>query len=273
VSDHPLAGRAIGVTADRRWQEQAELFHRRGASVLHGPTMQTVDLVADEHLRALTAAFVEEPPDWMVATTGMGMRKWFEAAADWGLREGLLGALAGVRIVARGAKSSSAVRQAGLDVHWRAPGESMAEVVPYLLDQDLARAKVAIQLFDPDDHPATTALRGAVGELVELPLYRWLLPADRSPALRLVAAAVEGGLDAVTFTSQPAVRFLFAIAAEESLDGPLREALNGPVLPACIGPVCAEAAREMGIAEPVWPEPFRLPPMVRMVADRLGPRR
>jgi hypothetical protein len=34
--------------------------------------------------------------------------------------------------------------------------------------------------------------------------------------------------------------------------------------------VCAEAAREVGISDPVWPEPARLPALVRMVTDRLS---
>jgi uroporphyrinogen-III synthase len=40
----PLTGFTVGVTADRRWNEQAALFERRGATVLHGPTIRTLPL-------------------------------------------------------------------------------------------------------------------------------------------------------------------------------------------------------------------------------------
>ena len=40
----PLAGYTIGVTADRRAEEQAQLLERRGARVLHGPTIRTLPL-------------------------------------------------------------------------------------------------------------------------------------------------------------------------------------------------------------------------------------
>src|SRR5437879_2046092 len=43
-----LAGRAIGITADRRWEEQADLFRRRGATIVHGPTMTTRLLHEDQ---------------------------------------------------------------------------------------------------------------------------------------------------------------------------------------------------------------------------------
>jgi hypothetical protein len=38
VSDGPLKGVTIGVTAERRAAQQAELLKKRGAQVLHGPT-------------------------------------------------------------------------------------------------------------------------------------------------------------------------------------------------------------------------------------------
>ena len=53
-STRALDGFAIGVTADRRWEEQAELLMRRGARVVHGPTIRTIPLVADVGIRVAT---------------------------------------------------------------------------------------------------------------------------------------------------------------------------------------------------------------------------
>lgn len=269
----PAPGPLVGITADRRWQEQADLFRRRGLHVLHGPTLRTVDLGQDGLLRQTTESLVSSPPRWFVATTGGGMRSWLAAAQEWGMADDLVRCLRSTMVVGRGAKVTSALRQAGVEVAWRAPGESMAEVVRHIEEEfggGPAGGRGAVQLFDPDDHPATASLRRLVDELVEVPLYRWLLPEDLAPATRLVEAAAQGRLGAVTFTSQPAVRFLFRIARRSGQEGPLREAFNdGQVLAACIGSVCAEAAYEVGIEHPVWPEPFRLPPLVRMVAERL----
>jgi uroporphyrinogen-III synthase len=332
----------VGVTADRRWEEQADLFRRRGIAVLHGPTMRTLDLAGSSALRSATSSLVAAPPTLLVATTGMGMRAWLAAADGWGQRDALLAALGArssrpaagtaagsgagagaaavsggggvgaggpadgaegavgavgaggpadgaeaaagfegaggqpsrVTVIARGAKASSALRQAGLEVAWRAPGESMAEVVDWVATApEAVRARVALQLFEPDEHPSTVALRALAGELVEVPVYKWLRPLDPAPAERLLRAAVAGELAAVTFTSQPAVHFLFALADELGLREALLAAFDpsgGGVLPVCIGAVCAEALVEEGVTDPIWPEPFRLPPMVRLVADRLG---
>lgn len=265
----PLDGRSIGITADRRWKEQAELFRKRGADVLHGPTIRTIDLSGDEALRQATLDLGERPPDYLVVTTGMGMRMWLEAAASWGQADDLKQALAATRILARGAKSSVAVRSAGLGLWWRAPNETMDEVVERLEAEPLATSRVAVQLFDPRGHPSTDVLRAASAELVELPVYRWNLPEDVTAARRLIDASLRGEVHALTFTSQPAVRHLFRIAEESGQADDLRAALNGSLLAACVGPVCAEAAREEGIEHPLWPEPPRLPAMVRQVTEHL----
>ncbi len=268
-----MAAPVVGITADRRWEEQAGLFRRRGIEVCHGPTMRTLDLAGDDRLRQVTEELVAVPPDWLVATTGLGIKAWFAAAEGWGLREPLLAGLTRTTVVARGAKSASALRQAGVEVAWRAPGESMAEVVAHLRSSGRvgSRARVAVQLFDPDDHPTTTALRALGGTVVEVPVYRWLLPVDPAPAQRLIEAVVAREVAAVTFTSQPAVHFLFAIAASQGRRAELVDAFEGgDVLPVCIGAVCAEAGVDEGLTTMIWPETFRLPAMVRLVAERLG---
>ena len=270
----PLEGLTIGITADRRWQEQADLFAKRGAAVLHGPTMRTVDLSQDAALREITESLVSRPPDYLIATTGMGMRFWLGAAASWGLADGLLASLRQARVIARGAKSASAVRAAGLEVWWQAPGERMDDIVAFVAASPASEARparparLALQLFDPSGHPSTAALAALVGELVEVPVYRWLLPDDPAGAQALITATIQRELAAVTFTSQPAVYQLFQLAGDRAPQ--LRDALNGDVLAACVGPVCAEAASEEGIAQPAWPEPPRLVALVKLVTARLS---
>lgn len=266
----PLAGRVVAVTADRRRAEQARLFERRGATVLHGPTLKTVDLTRDRPLREATESLIARPPAFAVVTTGMGLGLWLQAAGSWGRLEALTRTLGRARLVARGAKSASALRRAGLDAAWQAPAETMEDVLGYLAGQAEPGARVALQLFDPADHPSTVSARGLGLEVVEVPVYRWLLPDDVEPARALVRAAVGGELDAVTFTSQPAVRHLFAIAAGTGQDRQLAAAFNEGLHCTCVGPVCAAAARELGVSHPLWPSPPRLAAMARLLTGALS---
>ena len=78
----PLAGYTIGITGHRRWEEQAEMLSRRGARVLHGPTM-TTELLGDlDATIAATQQLLAEPVDLAILTTGIGVRSWFGAAAS-----------------------------------------------------------------------------------------------------------------------------------------------------------------------------------------------
>jgi uroporphyrinogen-III synthase len=267
-----LAGRRVGITADRRWRAQADLLEKLGAEVLHGPTLRTVDLSQDDRLRRATSDLISQPPDYLVASTGMGMTMWLDAAESWELGVPLREALQGATIVVRGAKARSALLRRGFEVAWGAPSETMEEVLDYLTAQGAASARVALQLFDPGGHPTTAALALRCRELVEVPVYRWLLPADPVPAQRLIEETCTGAVDALTFTSQPAVHHLFRIAEGLGRVDRLRDACNTTVLPVCVGPVCADAAAAEGITRSAWPDPPRLAAMIRLVASELGPR-
>ena len=147
MADRSLDGFVVGITADRRADEQAELLTRRGAAVVRGPVIRTLPLTPDEGLREVTAQLIADPPDYVIANTGIGMRGWFSSAESWGMEDALLGALARSQVLCRGPKAAGSVGAAGLPVWWRAPGEELREVVDHLVaEQDLAGARVALQL-------------------------------------------------------------------------------------------------------------------------------
>ena len=94
-----------------------------------------------------TLDVIERPPDYLVATTGIGMRAWLEAAAAWGLGDRLDEALVGTRIVARGPKSAAAVQAGGLPVWGRSATEQLGGVTEILLAEPLAGRRVAVQEY------------------------------------------------------------------------------------------------------------------------------
>ncbi|MFP5319511.1 MAG: uroporphyrinogen-III synthase [Acidimicrobiia bacterium] len=269
----PLDGFVVGITADRRWQEQAELLERRGASVLHGPTMTTMYLASDDELRRATSSVLDEPPDYVVATTGIGMRAWMEAAATWGVADELAAALAGARIVARGPKAAATVSAAGLEVWARSATEQMDALVELVLAEHLDGKRVVVQEYGMPNPEPTSALRAAGATVVEVPVYRWRLPDDTGPVLRLVEAACDGRVDAITFTSAPAVHNLFTIAGGHGVAEELRSVCNERVVVACVGPVCAEGAMKEGIESPLAPSVGRLGLLVRALSDHFEAER
>ena len=269
----PLEGFVVGITADRRWEEQAELLRRRGATVVHGPCMDTLYLADDDDLRQATLEVIARPPDVVVATTGIGVRAWLETAEAWGMGPALMAALGQARILARGPKAAGVVLASGLAVWARSETEQMDDVLAKLLSEGVAGRRVALQEYGMESPDFVASLEEAGATVLGVPVYRWRYPADIKPALTLIDGALNGRIDAVTFTSAPAVRNLFLIAAEQQVADDLRRAFNNGLTAACVGPVCAQSARDEGIDIPVEPKVGRLGLLVRALSDELVTRR
>ena len=262
----------IGVTAERRAAQQAELLEARGARVLLGPTLRVFSQAEDEVLKAATADLIDHPPDYLIASTGFGMRTWLAAAEAWGQRELLVAALNRGRVANRGAKAASVNTAAGLTEWWRAPHERLDEVVAQVAAEPLAGRRVVLQRHGAAETDAISRLVEAGAEVMTVDAYRLSFPADPGPAREVIRAACAGELAAVTFVMAPAVHNLFALASELGLDRALRQAFNTCVVAACVGPVCGEGATDEGILQPLVPSRARLVPMVQTLTDHLRDR-
>ncbi|MBB5158134.1 uroporphyrinogen-III synthase [Saccharopolyspora phatthalungensis] len=266
-----LAGYTVAVTAARRADELGSLLERRGARVVHGPALRILPLADDTELRRASQDCVEDPPDAVVATTGIGFRGWIEAADGWGMGTELLDALRPAQLLARGPKARGAVRAAGLPDPWSPASESSAELLEHLLDQSLEGVRVAVQLHGQPLPDFVEALHCAGAKVIEIPVYRWTAPADITALENLLASVCAREIDAVTFTSAPAAASLLSLAAERRCRDELLDVLRGPVLVACVGPVTHAPLADHGVPA-VIPQRFRIGALVRSLCDALPSR-
>ncbi|CAN5460141.1 uroporphyrinogen-III synthase [soil metagenome] len=262
----PLRGLVVGVTADRRAEEQPELLQRFGARTVHAPSVRTRPLDADDGLRAATEAVIAQRPEVVVLSTGLGVRAWSEAAESMGLCDALTDAVLGATVMARGPKAAGAAVTAGWRVDWKAPGATSAEMVSHLQDEGVTGRTVAVQL----DGRALPVLSDAIAEhgarMIAIPVYRWEHPSDTEPVFKLIESICDGTIDAVTFTSSPAIWNLAELAGSIGALDDLRAELSERVLNVCVGPVCAQAAIDSGFDRPLQPVAPRLGSMVTTLA-------
>ncbi|MEN3610395.1 MULTISPECIES: uroporphyrinogen-III synthase [unclassified Plantactinospora] len=264
-----LSGFTVGVTADRRRDELTAMLERRGARVVLAPALRIVPLADDTELRAATRACLDNPPDVLMANTGIGMRGWLEAAEGWGLAEPLRAVLSRAYIVSRGPKARGAIRAAGLHDEWSPASESCDEVIDHLRQRGVRGQLIAMQLHGERQPECTAALEAAGASVIEVPVYRWAAPTDPAPLHRLVDLIAGRLVDAVTFTSAPAVGALLR-AAGPSTEAVL-DAMRSDVLAACVGPVTAAPLRRHGVPV-VAPSRARLGALVRTIVDELPQR-
>lgn len=266
----PLSGFTVAVTAARRAEEIGGLLQRRGAAVVYAPALRVVPLADDTGLREATSRLITEVPDTVVVMTGMGFRRWLEAAEGWGLDGGLRSVLGSATLLARGPKAAGAIRATGLREAWSPESESSAEVLRRLLSEGpLHGRRIAVQLYGEPLPDFTDALREAGAVVVPVPVYLWTAPEDLGPLDRLLEAITAGTIDAVTFTSALAATGLLQRARELGSLEALLDAFSGRVTAACVGPVTAGPLLEAGVRA-TWPERHRVGALVRHVTEVLG---
>jgi len=270
-SPDQLAGFRIGVTSDRRSEDLIAAFERRGAEVLHAPAIRIAPAGDDARLTADTIAIIEGRPDVLLATTSYGIRRWLEAADAAGLGPALIETLERSNILVRGPKARGAVRAAGLDDAGMSDEETTQSLVDKVIGEGAAGLTVAVQLHGFTDTTQLERLTAAGATVLSVAPYRWQLPEDSTQVLRLVDAVCNGSVEAVTFTSAPAVEALFAVADQADRLDAMLDAFSTTVVAAAVGPVTAAPLRAAGL-EPLVPDRFRMGALIRVVCEHLEAR-
>lgn len=171
--------------------------------------------------------------DWVVFTSVNGVVHVWERLAVLGLPAG---AFERVRLAAIGPATVAALMARGLHAavvpeHYVA--EALLEALPHPAGQrfllpcaDLARDTLRV------------GLQAAGAEVIEVPAYSTVLAEPSPEAL----AAVQTGVDVLTFTSSSTVRNFV-----EQVGQSTAQALAAPARVVAIGPITAATAREFGL--------------------------
>ena len=269
----PLAGFRIGVTATRKADEQGALLERRGAEVVYAPALSLdPNRIDPATLRASTELVLESAVDVFLVTTGIGLRGWFDAAESWGLLDPLLERLKTAEILARGPKSVGALRARGLRELWAPESEEFDDVMAHLRGRDLTGKRIVVQEHGQSLSMVGHALRRMGAEVITVTVYRVDPAIDPEPMFALVEKVAGRHVDAVTFTSAPAVASFMQAAGSVGRRDDVIAAFQADVIAASVGPVTA-AAFEMWGVPTIFPERSRLLPMITLLETELPSRR
>lgn len=265
-----MAGHTVLVTAHRRSDELAEAFARRGATIRRAAAMSIIEHSDDDQLLADTRALLAAPPDLLVATTGQGLRGWFDAAEAAGLLEDLVAMLTRVRIIARGPKVTGALVPKGLTAEFVAESETAAEIIDHLLRVGVSGARVAVQHHGNGSDGIDDALIAAGASPAPFVVYRSGPAPDPQAVTDSVRDVADGAIDTVVFTSAPAVTAWFDAAdAAGVTEAIVSRSAGGEVLFAAVGPVTAAPLEAKGVA-PLVPGRSRMGALVRAVLAHYG---
>lgn len=252
------------------------MLEARGARTVVAHAIRSVLAMPDEAVREATTDFIKEPPDAVIISTSFAARAWLAAADSWGIGDQLRDTLRSCRVLARGPKTHGALLAEGVALNEPTIADTTRDILAGLLMAGVEGMRIVVLPAGsgPDDIIAPLTAAGAEARAIEL--YRWTTD-DAAGVDRLIRRAIHRRLEAVVFTSAPAVGAVLRRAAEIEVDGvsasmTLITALRTDVLACCIGPETARSLESLGITtlQPAMP---RLGALVALVAEELPARR
>lgn len=266
-----------------------------------GISLPAGDSNVEPFLKKLTS-----PPgvDYAVFMTATGVRAMMLAAGRLGVKDSVLRALNSDRttVVARSGKPRGELARTGIKVDASPPREeaTAAGILKLLRSRGLAGKRVAIlwhgsrsealgqgilaegglDVFECLTYHYSTVLEPEGAEVLGSIGFRYAAPDERA-VVRLIREVVERTrrIDAITFTSPPAVANLFEVAAEHGLDERLGEALGkrGDIVVVAVGPSTRSELEAHGVEVEVMPEVSAMGAMMNALAEHVkkgteGPR-
>jgi uroporphyrinogen-III synthase len=239
-----MKAKRVAILESRLGEQVADLVKSRGGVPFHAPALAELPDLDPQAIAALVRSLLERPAKLMIFQTGVGTRALFAALDSLGQTQAFLGLLDKSVVAARGPKPTGALRSRGVRIDRSAADPfTTREVLDCTKDIPLKGERVIVQRYGVANVELDRALEARGAEVLEIPTYRWSLPADTRPLEDLIGALERGEMHAAVFTNAEQVRNLFAVAKQRGRDGALRTALNN-ILVASIGPVASAALRE-----------------------------
>lgn len=257
-----MNGQTVAILETRLGEQLAELIAKRGGRPLRAPALAEIPDVDPRYVAELIREWQAKPVRAAIFQTGVGTHALFKTTDTLGLTTTLLALLASAVVVVRGPKPTAALRSRSVRIDLSAKDPfTTAEVLGELDALPLKGERVVVQRYGAKNPELERGLqtRGAI--VVEIPVYRWSLPADTAPMTNLIDALDRRGIDSVVFTSASQIHNLFELAQTLSKSDKLAANLNATLV-ASIGPVCTAALAQHGVKAGLEARPPKLGPLL-----------
>lgn len=261
----PLMNRRVAVAGNRRFGDIDKLIAKQGGEAVSRPMMRSAPL-NDPETTAAVLKLCDEGCDWLVLVTGMGTRAMVAVAETLGRKDELLTQMQKAKIAARGYKTVKALKELELKPIVQDDDGTTEGLRRRLEPYNLNKAKVAFKLHGERVPELTQWLESRGASVYEIPLYRYQPPTD-AEVQTLLEEIFSGKLDAVAFTSNTQVNYLFAVAERFGEAATLRDAFASTVQAVSVGHMTSAALQEAGVTNIVQPEHERMGAMIVALAE------
>jgi uroporphyrinogen-III synthase len=268
-----FAGARVALLEARQGSDLAGLVRRNGGTPIMVPAVREVRVTSGPEVSAFIDRLTRGECPVVVFQTGVGVNLLMKEAEQLGRLNQLVETLKRVTTVARGPKPGAALSQRGLraSIGTRSP-YTTTDLLEAIGGLPLEGIGVAVINYGERNEALSEELRRRGARLEELQLYEWAMPEAVEPLQRLIHEILDGGVDAIAFTSQIQARHLFRVAEEMGVAAALARALNARIVVASVGPTCTAVLQALGVTPHVAPERPKMGPMVTALGEHLRNR-
>ena len=268
-----MKDKTVAILESRMRDHIASLVRKYGGTPFSAPALAEIPDVDPAHIDELIRAWNSAPPDIFIFQTGVGTRALFAATDSLGLTDVLLQRLASAQVVVRGPKPATVLHSRKVRIDRTARDPFTTHEVLAEMHRTLLRGKrVVVQRHGETNRELQAALESESTDVIEIVTYRWGLPEDTAPLLRLIGALDRDEIDLVAFTSASQASNLFTVAQNDGKEASLKQSI-GRTLVASIGPVCSVALRKFAVRVDIEANPPKLGPFIEAINAVLSDRR
>jgi uroporphyrinogen-III synthase len=270
---HPeltMRDKTVALLENRVGEQMADLVRKYGGTPFSAPALAEIPDIDPAHIADLLQEWDAQPPDIFIFQTGVGVKALFAATDSLNLTDQLLGRIAAAQVAVRGPKPSAVLRSRNVRIDFSAKEPYTTAEVLFELDAVMLQGKcVVVQRYGETNWELQTALEGRGAQVIEIATYRWSLPEDIAPLIKLMDALDRNEIDAVAFTSASQANNLFSVARQAGRQDTLKNSLSRTVI-ASIGPVCTAALDKLGVRVDIEPHPPKLGPFITAINGMLS---
>jgi len=269
-----FAKMTIAAFESRMGDQMTHLISRHGGTPLVAPSMQEIPL--EDNAKALECGtdLLSGKIDLLILLTGVGTKIFIDVCKTRFPLEDIKQALTHTTMVVRGPKPVAALKELGLKPHLTVPEPNTWKDILHRLDsykpEGLSGLTIGIQEYGTTNHELMEGLADRGAKVIGVPVYRWALPDNVEPLLKVLEAIVSGHVEVVMFTSAVQVNHIVELLNKTNDLEKFREALN-TMMVASIGTITSQRLSECSFPVDFEPSHSKLGIFVKEASEHASP--
>lgn len=284
-----LRGITVAVTSSRRASELASIVRKFGGIPYIAPT---IGIKNNNPLNSECNRFIEtiskEKVHFFIFMTGVGVFNLFQNLQKLDKSNTVIEKLQDTIVIARSNKPRMELRKFGIKTHFVPDMNTLDGIWNLLKRFDVKNKNIGIlwhgdssdsfkkrlkslgaNIFDFSSYSYSTNLERTNAMVLKKMGYDYVAPNDEKIE-RLIEDIMKGMVDAITFTSPPAVKEFFEFAERNNKIKELKDSLNSNVLVVSVGPSTSKMLSNFHVLVDVVPANYRMGSMIKELADYIS---